>query len=324
MSIAEITDDAQWDHLVNTHHGHATQLSGWGAVKQAHGWQSHHVQIDGSDWAGAQILLRPLPKPFHSLAYIPRGGVGEWTAERYDELVDYCKQTYHSVCLMIEPAEPTVDLSPRWRASPNHIFIPQTLILDLTKSEDELMANIASKRRYDIRKSTKRVTEFSEITTRKDLDACLELYHQTAARAGFALHGDDYYIDIFTKCEGSSRIMAAWNDAHELLAFTWLLTSDQIAFELYSGISDEGQHLRANYGLKWWCITEMRRRGIKQYDFNGLLNDGISSFKRSFGNTEVTLAGSFDAPLSPYYTLYTRVLPLGKRLSRTVRSIIKR
>lgn len=324
MSIVEITDDTAWDTHVQENDGHPLQLSGWGNVKAVHGWQAHRLQLDGESWHGAQVLLRNLPGPLHSIAFVPRGGVGNWTASDYDELADYIASTFHSVCLTIEPDVTTIDLSKRWRKAPNHIFIPRTLILDLTKTEDELLADINAKRRYDIRKSTKRVDRFDEITTDKDFRVCLELYHQTAARAGFPLHDDTYYHDIFKLCGTQSRIMAAWDENGALLAFTWFVVSDTTAFELYSGISDAGQHMRANYGLKWWCITEMKRAGIERYDFNGLLNDGISTFKKSFGTTETLLVGSFDAPLSPLYAVYARLLPAGKKLNRALHSVLGR
>lgn len=324
MSVSEVIDEQAWDSLVMHNNGHPLQLSGWGKVKKAHGWETHRVQLSGSQWRGAQILLRSLPFPFRSIAYVPRGGAGQWNAQDYDELARYVKTIFGSVCLTIEPDNESIDLSSKWKRSPNHILIPRTLILDLTKTEDELLADISSKRRYDIRKSTTKITRFGTITTKQEFDACLELYHQTAARAGFPLHDDVYYRDIFEMCAEQSCIMAAWGEKDELLAFTWFVVSEQTAFELYSGINDTGQQIRANYGLKWWCITEMRRRGVARYDFNGLLNDGISSFKKSFGSTETILVGSFDASLSPWYGVYSHVLPTGKKISRNMRKLLKR
>ena len=59
------------------------------------------------------------------------------------------------------------------------------------------------------------------------------------------------------------------------VAFVWFAASARTSFELYGGMDDEGQRLRANYGLKWHAITAMRERGVVRYDVDGLLNDGI-------------------------------------------------
>lgn len=63
---------------------------------------------------------------------------------------------------------------------------------------------------------------------------------------------------------------------------TWLAVT-AVAFELYGGSLEEGTRLRANFA-PWHCITEMKREGVREYDFNGLLNDGISTFKRNFAS----------------------------------------
>ena len=183
-------------------------------------------------------------------------------------------------------------------------------------AEDELMNDIARKRRYDIRKSTKDVYELREATTEEDIRKCLELYHYTAERAGFALHDDAYYFSIASKLGAASKLMAVWNEAGEPIAFTWLAVTPSVAFELYGGINDEGTHLRANFALKWYCITTMKANGVQQYDFNGLLNDGISTFKRNFATHENMLVGTYDKPLSPLYYVWNVLLPSAKHVYR--------
>src|SRR5512141_1541099 len=51
----------------------------WGAFKQRLGWKAFRVGIEdsGALRAGAQMLVRPLPLGL-SLAYVPRGPVGNW------------------------------------------------------------------------------------------------------------------------------------------------------------------------------------------------------------------------------------------------------
>ncbi len=104
------------------------------------------------------------------------------------------------------------------------------------------------------------------------------------------------------------------------IAFLWLAISREVVFELYGGMNDEGQHLRANYALKWHAIRTMKKWGIAKYDFNGLLNDGVSTFKQGFANHETMLVGTYDKPLSPLYVVWDTLLPLAKKIIRTVKS----
>jgi lipid II:glycine glycyltransferase (peptidoglycan interpeptide bridge formation enzyme) len=59
----------------------------------------------------------------------------------------------------------------------------------------------------------------------------------------------------------------------------------------------------------------MRQAGVRRYDMNGLLNDGVSNFKLGFtSGVEMQLFGTFDAPLSPLYQVWEKMLPFGKKL----------
>ncbi len=63
---------------------------------------------------------------------------------------------------------------------------------------------------------------------------------------------------------------------------------------------------------------EAKRGGLSRYDMNGLLNDGISDFKRSFAQHTDTLVGSIDVPFSFWYSTWNRALPTAKKVLRSV------
>lgn len=311
-----------WDGFVREQGGHPLQLWGWGELKAAHNWQAHRVQVkDKEIIGGAQILTRPIPMIGKTIAYIPRGPVGEKSDDILAALAEYARTKLSAIVLTIEPHWQNAKFPKGWRHSSHHVLLSRTLILDLTKTEDELLADIPRKRRYDIRKSTESVYAIREAKGAEDIDKCLELYHHTAERAGFALHSDQYYRDITEKLGSGSRLFAVWNEAGEPLAMTWLAVTPTVAFELYGGINEEGTHLRANFALKWHCITEMKREGVREYDFNGLLNDGISTFKRNFASHENELVGSWDYPLSPFYYFWEVALPVAKWSARLAAKI---
>ena len=181
------------------------------------------------------------------------------------------------------------------------------------------MAPMAKKTRQYIRKSLKEGIEIRRVTKRTQLAACLAIYRQTARRAGFAIHSDQYYYDIFDKLGDHSPVFAAF-EGDQPVAFLWLVISGSVAFELYGGVTDRGQELRANYGLKWQTIITMKEWGIDEYDMNGLLNDGISTFKQSFADHEDMLAGTYDKPLSPFYVVWDKGLPYAKKVLRKLKN----
>ncbi|HEX7483970.1 MAG TPA: peptidoglycan bridge formation glycyltransferase FemA/FemB family protein [Candidatus Saccharimonadales bacterium] len=312
-----------WDEEILARGGHPLQLWGWGEVKAAHNWSVDRIFINQDDQiiGAAQLLIRRLPAPFKALVYVPRGPVAD-DADREEVLTaiaEYAKRTHGAVAVTVEPDWAAFPDVAGWKSSTNTILIPRTLILDLTKSEDELLAVMAKKTRQYIRKSAGETIEIRQVQSREELAGCLGIYKQTAERAGFGLHDDQYYYDIFDKMGEYSLVTAAFYEGKPV-AFLWSGMSEQTVFELYGGMNDEGQRLRANYALKWWTIQLTKKWGIAQYDFNGLLNDGVSTFKQGFADHEDMLAGTYDKPLSPLYIVWTKALPLGKKILRKLKN----
>lgn len=369
LKIIEITDRKEWDDFINEHGGHPLQLWGWGELKsQSPSWKVKRVFLkngeekyidrkkkDHSDIvAAAQILVRKLPFPLRNFAYIPRGAlvISKKPIERARisrEIALWVSKNIKPkpVCLTMEPDWDNGDfeLSNGWRSSKNKILIPRTLVLDLTQNEDELLAKMSKKTRQYIRKSGGEV-KVRQLKTKEEIDRALEIYTETAKRAGFAIHSKDYYHKLYQKMGENSPIFGAFIEKEqgdsskneednfesgyktpderiaeklknqEMVAFLWFAQSDSVAFELYGGITEAGQKARANYVLKWIAIIEMKNRGVKRYDFNGLLNDGISKFKAGFAHHENMLVGTLDFPISKTYFIWNSFLPAAKKIVR--------
>lgn len=299
------------------------QLWGWGDLKSAHRWGAHRLLVTdeaGKTIGGAQVLERRLPKPFGSMLYIPRGPVGD-SSTVLPLVSDYCRKYLKATHISVEPHQVEPVLAPGWRRVEKAVLIPETILIDLSQPEDALQADMTKKTRQYIRKSAK-----DGVTTRAghegDLPAIMTIYRQTAERAGFGLHDDQYYYDIHAMLGDDSKIFVAEVDG-QVVAFVWLVATPEVAYELYGGMNDKGQERRANYCLKWFAMTSLKQAGIRTYDVNGLLNDGVSTFKRGFASHETTLAGSYDYPLSPWYPVWKNVFPAAKKVLQTVSSLRK-
>lgn len=326
MDTREHTDRESWDELVHEYGGHPLQLWGWGSLKSQHNWRALRVAVYDGDHivGGAQLLIRRLPRPFNEFVYIPRGPFARQgrEAEVLCEISEYVRSHLSAVLLSIEPDSEDAHVSAAWRRSGNTILIPRTLILDLSRSRDELLSAMTKKTRQYIRKSEREDLTIRRVTSHDDITKCLEIYHQTADRAGFALHDDQYYHDLHDLMGDSSMIFASYQD-DQPVAFLWMALSATTAFELYGGMNDDGQRLRANYALKWHAITTCQEWGVARYDMNGLLNDGVSTFKQGFADHETMLAGTYDLPLSPLYFAWAKGLPFAKKTIRKLKSLRK-
>jgi lipid II:glycine glycyltransferase (peptidoglycan interpeptide bridge formation enzyme) len=323
ITVQTCENATEWDEEILARGGHPLQLWGWGELKAAHNWRAVRLFVweDDGIVGAAQLLIRSLPRPFRALAYVPRGPVAEEGRREVvlDALAEYAKSAYGAVVMTIEPDWQKMPNVQGWKPSSNNVLIPRTIILDLSKSEDDLQTDMTKKTRQYIRKSASESIEIRQVKSSEELTACLAIYKQTAGRANFAIHGDQYYYDVFAMLGDHSPVFAAFYEGRPV-AFLWLAISSRTAFELYGGMDDDGQRLRANYALKWHVVQTMKKWGIERYDFNGLLNDGVSTFKQGFSSHEDTLAGTYDKPLSPLYVIWNKGLPIAKKVVRKIKN----
>ncbi|RNI17907.1 peptidoglycan bridge formation glycyltransferase FemA/FemB family protein [Flexivirga caeni] len=333
------TDRDEWDATVLSLGGHPLQLWGWGALKSRYAWSAERLVVeDGGVIGAAQVLYRRLPWPLKSLAYLPRGPIAAVSdrAAVLSALAGHVKSTHGSVTLSIEPdwADPHSPLekgvadeeiarleqlpptgwlaqvaAAGFRRSANTGLIPRTLIVDLSPDEDDILKAFNSSTRQNVRKSFRAPdVRFGLVTDEGDLTQVLAINKETGRRAGFAVHDDGYHRAIRDLMGERSQLLAAW-EGDDVVAFVWLVVSDATAFELYGGVSPRGMKLRLNYGLKFHAMKHVKAQGVSRYDFNGLLNDGISDFKRQFSKHEDLLIGTWDKPLSPLYPAFATALP---------------
>lgn len=323
IEIQRCGDKEQWDDYILEHGGHPLQLWGWGQVKSAHGWKAERFfALEDDEVIGAaQVLIRPVPFPFRSFAYIPRGPIAETSLVEpfLKEVASVVKREYSSIMLSFEISSREVKNFMLAQRSRTHILSPETILLDLRKSESDLLAAMAKKTRQYIRKSAAEGIELKRVRTKQDFDDCLAMYEQTAARAHFAIHHRQYYVDIWQQMGDHSPVFAAYLDGRPI-AFLWMAMSADIAYELYGGMNEDGQRLRANYALKWYVIRKAKEWGLQEYDFGGLVAGGVSVFKQGWTDEATVFPGTFDIPLSPLYPLWKSMLPQAKKLVQKIAS----
>jgi len=325
IELQKCTDKEQWDEYVLENGGHPLQLWGWGQVKAAHGWSAERVFAYDSDQddkivGAAQVLVRRLPVPFRSFSYIPRGPIVEelFRNEFLEGLATLVKREHRSVALSVEPNTFEFDVPEGWSKTENKVLSPHTILLDLKKSESDLLADMVKKTRQYIRKSAAEGITIKQVRSRAELEECLHIYRQTAERAKFNLHTEQYYLDVYNLLGDHSPVFAAYLDGKPI-AFLWMAISADTAYELYGGMNDDGQRLRANYALKWYVIRKVKEWGLTQYDFGGLVVGGVSIFKQGWSSEETSFAGTYDKGLSPLYAAWSKGLPKAKAIVQKLR-----
>lgn len=321
IELQRCNDKEQWDEYILGNGGHPLQIWAWGQVKAGHGWVAERVFAyhEGKIVGAAQILVRRLPSPMKAFAYIPRGPICEesFHDEFLEKLGVLVKRDHKAITLSVEPDVVDFKKPAGWITATNKILPAETILLDVSKTEAELLGDMAKKTRQYIRKSAADVT-IKQVKTDDELEACLSLYRETAARAGFNIHDDRYYYDVLNQLRDHSPIFMAY-EGETPVAFLWLAISANTAYELYGGVNDRGQALRANYALKWHAIRRVKEWGLTRYDFGGMVAGGVSNFKQGWSKEVTTFAGTYDLPLSPLYPLWSKGLPFAKKTAQKLR-----
>jgi peptidoglycan pentaglycine glycine transferase (the first glycine) len=312
----------QWDQFLQNHpDAHLLQTSAWGDFKADFGWRVERV-LSGD--AGAQILFRPLPLGF-SFAYIPKGPVGPKWTELWPSVHQLCRRK-RAVMLKVEPDlfEP-IDEGVQAQFSG---FYPgadpvqprRTLLIDLSGSEEDLMARMKQKTRYNIRLAQKKDIQ---VTLTQDVDTFYQLMQVTGQRDQFGVHSRAYFQRVYQllHAQGLCDLLLASFDGRPL-AGLMVFARGQRSWYFYGASNEEERNRMPTYLLQWEAMRWARARGCSQYDLWGVPDadeetleanfasrtDGLWSvyrFKRGFGGQLARSAGAWDRPYLPLvYPLY--------------------
>lgn len=346
MNVLSVTEarNSEWDALVKREPSFSMLQSwGWGLFKQELGWKVFRIAVEnqGVLIAGAQLLIKPLPLGL-SLAYVPRGPVGDWMNVETAQLLlrELCRISNHhgSVFLKIEPP---VSNDPETRnllesCLFHHTRVtnqPQaTILLDLTQGQDFILRQMRKKTRQYIHRA-----EREGITVRfgssADLPAYYNLIKLTGRREHFAVRSIKYYQsewETFSAGNQGALLLAYYQD--QLIAARVVYCLGAHAAEFHAGsIIIPGLH--PNYLLVWEAIKWAISNGYASYDLWGIPDEiadankgqgllkargtdglwGVYQFKRGFGRNVVSYIGAYDYISSPVlYLLFNSALSAGK------------
>ncbi len=318
----------EWKDFVQSHPNvHLLQTTEWGELKSAFGWKAVRLITQGS---GAQLLLRSLPGGF-TIGYIPKGPIGS-SEELWNELDHVCKQE-KTIFLKIEPDDwedggsgqfaqlkgwiPTRSIQPR-----------RTVVLSLQGTEEDILARMKQKTRYNIRLAEKKGVEIRSVDNVAEFHRMSEI---TAKRDGFGVHSATYYqkaFDLFKPLGQAELLMAYYQDRP--LAGLMVFGLGDRAWYMYGASNDEERNRMPAYLIQWEAMKWAISKGCKTYDLWGIpdveeatLEDefsrkeshdglwGVYRFKRGFGGSIMRSQCAYDKiyqmGLYKVYQLYSKL-----------------
>lgn len=199
-----------------------------------------------------------------------------------------------------------------FKQSPMHLTADLTLQLDLSLTEDELLAQMRKNTRYEIRKASKLGLIVKTTTDKSQIDSFYEHQLELAKKHGFIPFSLDFLkkqFIAFNQADAVKLIHAF--DKDTLLASAFVIMYGQEAVYHYGISTDANRKKPGSYAVQWEAIKQAKELGLKRYNFWGIAPKedtdhrfaGVSLFKRGFGGEEVEYLPAHDLSLSWKYPL---------------------
>lgn len=335
----------EWnDFLSDCPEVHLLQTGAWGELKSNFGWRAVRMASDigGESW-GAQILFRKLPFGL-SLAYIPKGPVlketklGEgdnFPGQPFWGEIDQICRSKRAVFLKVEPDhlsgennQKEIDIPAGFQLSEHAIQPMRTIIVDLGGDEEDILARMKQKTRYNIRLASKKGVK---VSTSENLEIFFNLMQTTGERDQFGIHSLGYYRKAYNlfKPEGKCELLFAIYEG-EPVAAVMVFASGSRSWYLYGASRARHRERMPTYLLQWEGMKWARKVGCEKYDLWGIPDHdqevleaeftsrsdelwGVYRFKRGFGGDVTRSVGPWDRIYQPLlYNLYLRWVARGK------------
>jgi len=180
----------------------------------------------------------------------------------------------------------------------------KTIVLDLSKSEGELLSDMHQKTRYNIRLAEKKGVQIREAARggflagdgEKELEKFWNLMQKTSGRDGFTPHNKNYYAQLLHVAPDKFKLFFAVLEDKTIAAGIFSFFGNMATY-LFGASDDEYREVMAPHLLQWELIKRAKAGGYKYYDFFGIDEKkwpGVTRFKRGFAGQEINYTGTFD------------------------------
>lgn len=322
MNIKPITDRKIWDEFINSHYSESYpffQMWEWGEVQKDLGNTVYTFGIFIEEklqglillvgvkakrghyifWRHGPVLLNFSPAIFAEiLAYIKilakKEGASFIRISRFFKTETITKKLFAEYGFIASPLQ-TIDAQFCW-------------VLDIKKSEDELLKNMRKSHRYLIKKAQSLGLTIKKSINPEDMTLFFPLYKKLAARQHFTQHkGLREEFTRFVKENKAVLFFAEYNK--KIIAVAFIVYANNIAIYRHAASDEEYRNIPASYLLQWEAIREAKKQGKILYNFWGVAPEGVKNhpwsgltlFKTGFGGTYEYFLPTMDLPLSIFY-----------------------
>jgi len=282
----------EWNRFLQKHpNAHLLQTGEWGELKSGFGWEPVRI-VNGEE--GVQILFRKLPLGF-TIGYIPKPVISNQSiSDQFWEEIDEMCRRHRAIFLKLEPDSWNFEFIlylPSFILSKHNIQPPRTMIIDLSGNEEEILARMKQKTRYNIRLAMKK-----GVTVRAwdDIESFHKMMLVTGDRDRFGVHSLEYYrcaYELFHPT-GMCELLVAEYEGRPLAALM-VLARGRRAWYFYGASTDEERNRMPTYLLQWEAVKWAKARGCEEYDLWGVPDEDEATLEANFENRQDGLWGVY-------------------------------
>ncbi len=317
MDVIEITIENRKDY--NAVVTHPLQSFEWGEFREKTGVKvvRRGFLQNGKLVDGFTLTIHNVPKTKFTIGYLPKGN-----APSKEVITELNKIGREENCIFIQ-LEPNVvagsdsivgaNLYPSFHP----LFTKYTFVLDISKSEEELLKSFHSKTRYNIKVAQKHNVTVKEETSDEAFRKYLRLTEETTNRQQFFAHTPSYHTKMWetlgNKTGGlSAHLFTATykpeGQKEETLASWILFVFKNFLYYPYGASSSKYRNVMASNLIMWEAIRFGKKMGLTYFDMWGALGPdpdtkdpwyGFHKFKEGYGATHTEFVGSFDLVIKP-------------------------
>lgn len=334
ITLATTDEIKNWDKLLTTNPdgGEILQTTAMAEIKKIQGWTPEYWVYETSfGKVYATVLTRRL-RGYGKFAYIIRGpGVVSW--EQFDEIIELNKSRKEFFTIKLEPpvltySDTTPSIEQHTDIKKVHTIQPNanTIIVDLSQSEEDILAGFRQNARREIRQAIKDGVTIKQVRpTSTNMRIMYSLYEQTGKRAGFFTRPYKYYYrywKIFSQSNKGELYFAYQKGNDQPIAGAFICTFAKKA--LYKdGGSRRTSSKHFSHLLQWEIMKSLKSEGIVSYDLHGIPPPdqidnpnhklhGLYTFKNSFSRDSQNYVGTFDQILNQ--RTYDRWIKHGQKI----------
>ena len=331
----EITTKKDWEKFVLSHNPYSfLQSWGWGETNEKVGSKIFRIGFKKDEkLVGVCLLIKENAKRGSHLL-VPGGPVIDWEdkklvsifLKKLKEIAAQEKVWFVRVRPEIKDSEDSKKLFKDlgFVSAPMHLHAENTWILDISKTEDELLKNMRKSTRYLIKKSLNLGLNLEISKDPKSASILFDLQKETAQRhkfVGFPKKLFESEIESFVKDDNAAVFICSKDKT--VLAAAIIIFYGDTAYYHFSGSVSRFSEIPFSYFLQWQIIKEAKKRGVKYYNFWGIApnNDphhrfaGVTLFKTGFGGERIDWLHAHDLPTSLFYWL-TYIFENARRITR--------